>query len=184
MKTNTSHTISAAIAGTVCLTLTACGGGSDDNNSAINANAAEAAGGSPGTDELGGPGHWTASQLCALSTPDAVSLQFGVEIEERPAIDDADWSACHWEDKGGEPLAQPLMSINNHSGFASDSLGGDEPLDVVGADMATYSANIGGAAHVDAVVGDQSIEITFPVGTEGAREFGTVIAALWAASQA
>jgi hypothetical protein len=111
-----------------------------------------------------------------------VSLQFGVAVEEKPTIDEADQSACNWS-LASDPLAQSPMRISNTAGFTSDSLGGDEPLDIAGADMAAYSANIGGGAHVDAVVGDQLLEIVFPVGAEGAREFGMTIATLWVASQ-
>ena len=121
-------------------------------------------------------------ELCALSTAEAVSLQFGVAVEEKPSIDEADQSGCNWA-LADDPAAQSPMRISQTAGFTSEALGGDEPIDIAGADLAAYSANLGGGAHVDAVVGDQLLEIVFPVGTEGAREFGLVIASLWVASQ-
>ena len=168
--------ISALAATTTCIALTACGGGSDETSTSATGESTAA------TDELGGAGQWTNEQLCALSTPEAVSQAFGVDVDEQPARGDNDWSTCFWK-LADDPLAQAPMSISDYSGFTSDGLGGDEQLDIDGADMAAYSENIGGAANVSAVVGEQRLEITFPVGTEGARDFGTAIVSIWAANQ-
>ena len=111
-----------------------------------------------------------------------MSQAFGVDVEERPAGGDNDYSVCFWK-LADDPLAQGPMTISNSSGFASDGLGGDEELDIAGADMAAYDASSGGAASVLAVVGEQLLQITFPVGTEGAKEFGIPIASVWVASQ-
>ncbi len=168
-------TISIAATFALGFGATACGGGSD---------AATDSAASAGEDgEFGGPGRWSAEQLCSLSSAQAVSAQFGdLKVEERAGIDDPEWTACSWSD-ASDPLAQGPMSISQYGGFASDALGLEVDLDIAGADMAGFSDNIGGAALVNAVVGDQMLEITFPVGTEGAQEFGTVVAALWVAAQ-
>jgi hypothetical protein len=177
MNTNITRTITTSLAAAICIALSACGGASDSptaNVEPINEPAA--------ADQLGGAGFWTGSQLCALSTPEAVALQFGVEVEESTGADDRPQSACRWKDPD-DPLALAQMSVYNTHNFTADAIGGDELLDIAGADMAAYFDNVGGAAAVTAVVGDQMLQVSFPVGTEGAREFGTAIATVWVASQ-
>ena len=181
--TTRTSTLATAAALTLTLVATACGGSdSDSGGDADDSAAEESAAESSGADELGGAGPWTSEQLCALSTPADVEAAFGVdEVEEIVGTLESSPS-CRWVDSS-DPVAAAPMGVSLYPEFTSERLGADEDVVIPGADMAGFSENIGGAASLMTVVGTQALEITFPVGTEGASEFGSAIASLWVAQQ-
>ena len=186
MLTTRTRTLATAAALTLTLVATACGDSESDGDSsggAAEEPAAEpSASASAGADELGDAGAWTSEQLCALSTPDAVQAAFGVnEVEEIAGTLESSPS-CRWID-ASDPAAPAALGISLYPEFTSERLGADEDVEIPGADMAGYSQNIGGAANLMTVVGTQALEITFPVGTAGASEFGSAIASVWDARQ-
>ena len=151
------------------LTLSACGG--DDEKAAA-----------PQTG--GGVGHWTAAQVCSLSDEAAVGALYpGVKIEENPGIDDADWSACVWQDEEGDAFSPNLFTVGNrnHDGAPfSDSF---ELLNLPGATQSVYAESFGGVSAVLATVGDQLIEVDFVLDTPGGRELAVAVAQAWVATQ-
>jgi hypothetical protein len=54
---------------------------------------------------LGGAGHWTAGQLCALNDLASMSvLHPGVEVIEETGLDEADSAVCLWSDRAFDPI--------------------------------------------------------------------------------
>lgn len=186
MLTTRTRTLATAAALTLTLVATACGDSESDGDSsggAAEEPAAEpSASASAGADELGDAGAWTSEQLCALSTPDAVQTAFGVDEVEEIAGTLESSPSCRWID-ASDPAAPAALGISLYPEFTSERLGADEDVEIPGADMAGFSENIGGAANLMTVVGTQALEITFPVGTAGASEFGSAIASVWVARQ-
>ncbi len=190
MLTTRTRTLAAAAVLTLTLVATACGdsdsdGTDGDSNGDVAAEepASEpSTSASSGADELGGAGPWTSEQLCALSTPDAVQTAFGVDEVEEIAGTLESSPSCRWID-ASDPAAPAALGISLYPEFTSERLGADEDVEIPGADIAGFSENIGGAANLMTVVGTQALEITFPVGTEGASEFGSAIASVWVAQQ-
>ena len=133
----------------------------------------------------GGKGHWSAAQLCSLTDETAVGALFtGVDIEESPGIDDADWSACVWKDADGGAVSPNLFTINNRDHDGAEFADSFEPLDLPGANQSVFAENFGGTSAVLATVGDQLLEVDFEPGTVGGRELAVAIAQAWMATQA
>ncbi len=179
---NKHLTLSIAATLALGLSISACGGSDSGGGSSSEPGGSDASA-EAGEDELGGVGPWTGSQLCALSSVDEVSQQFdNSQIEERAGVDDPLYSTCRWGDLS-DVYAPSQMSIEQTFNFTSDRLGADVDIDLVGADMAGFYNSVGGAALLTAVVGKQALNISFPVDTAGAEEFGTAIASIWVAAQ-
>jgi len=165
------------VAGALTLFLAACGGGDDEP--------ADAGSGA----SLGGVGHWTAAELCALSDTATVGAMFpGVEVAERAVVDSDSLSQCGWGDASVQwgTRDHELVGVRNgdHAGqqFGSPY----EPIDVAGADPAVFALQNPadeGKSTLIAVVGDQRLTIDFNGDAVGGREVAASIATTWAAAQ-
>ncbi len=140
----------------------------------------------------GGPGHWTAAQLCELIPEGGLDSLFGTTepIAAKEGTDQPEWSVCNWEDPdvAFDPLvATPkLFTIKNIPRDVQSP-----PADQENVDLGLSSPD--GAVFYDeldpsmsAIVvfaGDQLLQVSFPMGTPGAREVAAAVAGSWAEAQ-
>jgi hypothetical protein len=137
---------------------------------------------------LGGAGHWTAGQLCALNDLASMSvLHPGVEVIEETGLDEADSAVCLWSDRAFDPIDSAgrlfIVSQMLHDGATfSDSF---ETIDVAGAEQAVFAETLYSErlSAVLVAVGDRSLSVEFVQGTDGGRELAELVASVWASMQ-
>jgi hypothetical protein len=154
--------------------------GSDDTGGADNSNESSNVVG-------GGAGHWSASELCSLSDPDALADLFpDANVVENPGLDSPDSSACVYKDADLDPLSPEsnLVTIGQASyegtGFSDTA----ERREVPGADEAVFFADFDGSdASFIVTVGDQLLSVDFEIGTAGGDDFAESIVGAWVTAQ-
>ncbi len=161
-----------------------CGGG--DTGGADSSN--ESSGSNESSSDVGGgSGHWTASELCSLSDPDAVAELFpDTNVVENPGLDSPDASACVYKDADLDPLSPEsnLVTIGQRdyegTGFSDTA----ERREVPGADEAVFFADFDGSdASYIVTVDGQLLSVDFEIGTAGGVDFAESIVGAWITAQ-
>jgi len=178
------RTLRSLLAIVVLAMMVGCGG--DDSSGADNSN--DSSGSSESSSDVGGGvGHWTASELCSLSDPDAVAGLFpDANVVEIPGLDSADSSACVYMDAGLDPLSPEsnLATIGQRDYEGTGFSDAAEPREVTGADEAVFFADFDGSdASYIVTVGDQLLSVEFEIGTAGGDDFAESIVGAWVTAQ-
>lgn len=170
------------------LLLAGCGDDSDGSGASGDGPTADAPGDvDTSTATVGGIGHWSALELCALAEPADVGALFpGKTVVEATGIDDPDWSACIWKDADADPLSpeSTLLAVNSNDWDGTEFADSATPLNLAGADQSVLFDNFDGSdATVLVAVGDVSLSVAYEIGLDGGAELGEQIATTWLEAQ-
>ncbi len=146
----------------------------------------------PGGDALPGAGHWTAAELCLLVPQGILDPLFSATnpITAQESTDQPEWSVCKWEDPDVEfdpAVSTPqLFTIKNIPRDTQNPRSDIEQVDLglTAPDGAVYYEEFNpGMAAIVVFAGDQLLQISYPVGTTGAKELSRDVASVWVEAQ-